>query len=610
MPDVGDPKELQRLVHTGVKRLHNFRQARLMFIRSFTGQYYDTDHGNVGEEPINMVFNAIRSIVPQIVMNDPRHKIRVERADLRDYAFLMEKELDLNARQLKLRDVYRRWIVDALFTMGILKTGLAGSDTAVHFSDDNTLDPGELYTDVVDFDNFVFDPRHRGPIHTASFVGDRIRCPREQLLESGLYDNKLIEQLPKIDHHGRRDSVEDLSKRNVRSDEYDIQDEVEIFELYVPAANAIVTVPGGEHVLTEDYLRVEDYYGPDTGPYTFLSFTPPAPHNPVPVSYVGVWYDLHNASNRMMKKVIDQALRQKDIVGYRGQAADDAQEALDASDGEAVQMEDPNGINVVSFGGQQRSNEIIVDRLNQWYNMMAANPQGVAGQRMDAKSATEAQILSQNVSVGIEDMRDMVYHAAAEEARKRAFYLHTDPLKETPLTVRRPQPTPMGPVAVEQEVRLTPEARRGEWIDFNISIEPESMSRIDSETRLRRTMEFATQVIPAAAQAAQVAQQLGEPFSFMAYVTKMAEKMGIDWLDEVMHSPQALQQTMMQQQMSPGLEASTGGPAPGPGPRDTLSEMQHNGRAGRPTLREEHEPRRQQMGAAEMQRENQMNERY
>lgn len=618
MPDQFGPKDLQDLVHVGFKRTSRFRKARLQFIKSFCGAYYDKEYGQFGEEPFNLVFNAIRSIIPQIVMNNPKHHVQSEYLNYRDYSEMLQKEMDLNAQQLNLAKIYRRWIVDALFTMGILKTGLAGSDSVISVDDESMLDPGMLYTDNVDFDNFVFDPRHTGPIEEAPFMGDRIRVRRDVLLESGLYNNELVERLPKVTQTEHRDGVEGLSKKQASTGDLTPTDEVEIVELYVSESNTIVTVPGSKNTSYDDYLRIEDYYGPKEGPYTFLSFTPPVPNNPLPVSYVGIWYDLHLAANDMMKKIIDQGLRQKDIVAYRGTAADDAQEALDARDGEAIRVDDPQGINTLSFGGQNRGNDELVGRLSMWYNMMAQNPQGMAGQKMDAKSATEAQILSQNTSVGLEDMKNLVYQGAAEEGRKRLFYLHTDPLKETPIMVRRPEPTPNGSVMVDRQITLTPEARRGEWVDYNLSIQPESMARVDANSRMRRAMEFVSSVMPAAAQAAQVAFMLGTPFNYARFISNMARELGVEWLDECLYDPQFQQQLAMRMQMGPDIVASMGqmaapsqapmattsgqgGPTGQGGQQGISGEVGQNGRVGRPTRLEQSQSQQQQEGANEAQ---------
>ena len=334
MPADISPKKVQDAVHTGAKRMHNFRKARLMFLRSYVGQYYDRESGAIGTEPLNMIFNAVRTLVPNIVMDNPTHRVHSRWLQHRDYAELVELALVQQDRQLGIANVYRQLIVDAIFTMGIMKTGLAASDSVMVLDEYNEIDTGEIFTEIVDFDNFVVDPNARKHLFAdAAFMGDRLCVPRESLMESGLYNNELIEKLPSAgdSRDGKRDRASDLSKRKIHSDDVYLQDEVEIYELWVPSAQAIVTVPADKGVAFDEYLRVDDYYGPKEGPYTLLSLTPPVPGNPMPVPMVGIWQDLHTLANRMASKIVDQAERQKDIIAYRPNAADDAAELMDAS---------------------------------------------------------------------------------------------------------------------------------------------------------------------------------------------------------------------------------------------------------------------------------------
>lgn len=569
MPSEVTPKKMQKAVEDGFKRLENFRSARMMFLRQFVGQYYDAEKGLIGTEPLNLIFNAIRVLLPNLVFNFPVHQVESRFLAYRGYGDMVGSALSQQDKQMKITEIYRRWIVDSLFTIGILKTGICDSGTAIQFDEDDRIDPGTIYTANVDFDNFVCDPNCRN-LEEALFVGDRMRVPRSVLLESGLYNNAILERLPAAgsDPSGR-DGVDTLSAKGISfEDTGRLEDEVEICELWVPRAKAIVTVPACGYT-ADDYLRIADAYTPDDGPYTYLRMTPPVPNNPFPIATVGIWYDLHVMANKMAKKIMEQADRQKDIIGYRSQAADDAQSALDASDGEAIAMDDPDGVQTFSFGGQKNSNESHLNSLQMWFNMMAGNPEGMAGLSMNAKSATEANMLQANAQTSLEDMKDLVYAASATEARKRFWYLHVDPLLEVPLVRRVQQPaqyvqTPMGPQMVapakrmEIQVMLTPEARCGDFIDFTFTIQPESMSRIDSEKKLARAMEFAVKILPAAAQAAQTCMVMGVPFSFPRFAERMAKDAGITWMDEVFDDPE-LQQKMAMMMMRGPQEADSKG---------------------------------------------------
>ena len=586
------PQKFQEAVHRGAKRLSAFRQARLHFIRDYVGTYYDRMSGTVGSNVLNLIYNAVRVVVPTLVMNFPKTTIMTPYLASREYAELLGLALDQQNLKLNICDVYRRAIVDSLFTLGILKTGLAQSDSVYVFDDDlgmESLDNGTVYTDVVDFDNFVVDPACKEHLfRDAAWVGDKICVPRKMLLDSGLYKNDLIEKLPRADDNTRdSDKAADVSMRNIDKEENaDLQDSVEIYEIWVPAANAIVSVPACKNSSNKDYLRVADYYGVKEGPYSYLALSPPVPGNPLPVPPVGVWRDLHTLANRMAKKIVEQAERQKDIVAYKSSAVDDAEELKDAGDGESVKVDDLDGVKTISFGGQQNSNENHLQSLENWFNQMAGNPAQVGGQNIEAHSATAANILQQNSGIGLEDMRDAVYKLSGCESRKRAWHLHTDPMMELPLIKRQKQMLPvpgaewmLAPQVQDVQVILTPEARSGDFLDYTFIIEPESMGRVDSKVRLQQEMSLAQQILPAVMTSAQVAMQLGMPFNAQAFLVRIAKDMGITWLDEVLYDPQFQQQLMMQMMAGPQAADSKGQIAGQPNP-GLMPAMQQNGQPG------------------------------
>jgi len=558
-----DPKDLQRDVQYGFQRMHNFRQARMMFMRAFLGNYYNKSSGKIGNQPMNLIFNAIRVLLPQIVMSNPRYTVESEFVMYKEYAELLQLGLNYNTKKLKLAKTYRLWLMDAILGgLGIMKTGLADSDSAITFDDQNDIDPGMIYSDHVDFDNFVFDPTNKGQIGESQWMGDRIRVKRSYLMDSGLYDNALIESLPKVDTTTIR--AEDIGGSPTTHKAYMLKDYVEIVELWVPSERSIITVPApygnsqSSGQMLEKYLRQEDAYGPADGPYTFLSITPPCPANPMAIAPVGIWYDLHVMANRIIKKAIDQADRQKDIIVYRRSAADDAQEALDAPDGHAIGIDDPEGIQSISFGGQKTENIEMSQHLQMWFNTMAANPQGIGGQTLDSDSATEANILQANADVSLTDTRDLVYQAAAEEGSKRAFYLHTDPMIDMVLARRKTRMTESGPQPYMEQVSLTPEVRQGEFIDFHFSVEPESMTRMDTQTRIQRSMDFVGRILPSIAQTAMMYMQMGQPLNLMTLTERMAKEANIEWFDEVWFDPTFQQRFAMYLAQSPGQGGEPG----------------------------------------------------
>ena len=567
-------KVLHEAAVRGFRRLRNFRAARLMFIRAFVGQYYDRTSGELGQEPLNMAFNAIRVLVPNLIARHPEPVIETDYLDYRPYGELLGLGLRYLSKKLDLPSILRDGLIDAIFTLGIFKVGLGVSNNLVYFGEES-VDPGQIYVDTVDLDDLTFDPDTK-TLKKAGFIGEKFRIERESALASGLFDNAVIERMPSsaailLDS---KEEVHQLSKRELnRIGTSRLHDYIDLMELWLRDANVLVTIPY-EGAITNTFVREDTWYGPECGPYIPLSLSPPVPNNPLPVALAGIWHDLHYVGNRMAKKAMDQMLAQKDILLYRGSSADEAQEIVDAKNLDAVRSEDPAGAEVKSFAGANPINLQSIAQLELWFNQFSGNTNLTGGLGVNAESATEANILSQNAANSMSYMTDEVYGAAEEIYRSLAWYLHTDPLIELPLIRRNLVPAEyeitqdelMGdqvrmispPRTEETQVFLTPEARRGDFLDFAFTIKQESMGPVNRQQRLQQLETLAIRIIPAAAQAAMIATQMGTPFSFRAFVTRAARMMNISWIDEIFQSPELIAQMAMMAQRGPQPGASKG----------------------------------------------------
>ena len=546
-------------VKQGFDRNRRFARARAMFIKEYVGKYYTQQYGLTGEEPINLIFNVIRAMVPNLVMRTGVNKVKTEIVEYRDYAYLLGLGLDKLDRKIDFKEVLRGTIVDAFFLMGILKSGIADSGKLLNFGD-VLVDAQQVYTDQVSFDDFVFDAVTKS-IRNASFMGDRSRVPRQLLLDNDEFDHDLVMKLPRSVSPDAKKKAESISRMNISDQEmYQLQDFVDVVECYVPEADALLTIPDPEQIIFNDYLAARDYYGPKEGPYTILSLTQPVPGNPYPVAPVGVFFDLHKMSNRMMVKLMNQADRQKDIGIYDPAGADEAEDIRTASDGDMIAGA-PDTVNVVSFGGQSQKSEVMLERLQVWANYMSGNPDQVAGLASDAESATQASILQANSTITIEDARGMVYNAAADTSKKKAWYMHTDPFIDVPLSRRKPGGN-------YEQLTLTPEQRRGDFLDYTFKIKARSMSRLDPAVRTKRIIEFATNVMPSVVNSAMINSQLGIPTNVPEILTDIADELGIledvqDWfIDETF-----IQRMQLVQQLGPQPTGKAGmaGPTAGTG---------------------------------------------
>jgi hypothetical protein len=74
---------------------------------------------------------------------------------------------------------------------------------------------------------------------------------------------------------------------------------------------------------------------------------------------------------------------------------------------------------------------------------------------------------------------------------------------------------------------------------------------MDPAQRLQKALLFAAKVLPSAAQAAMVCQQMQVPFSFPVFVIRMAKELDLEWLDEVFYDPNFQAQMMQMMNSAP-----------------------------------------------------------
>lgn len=558
------PKRVAKAAKQGMERVVRHRKARAMYISTYVGQYFREHHGVTGRQPINLVYNAIRATVPQYVMRNPVTQVHSDIVQYDDYAFLLGKALDQNNRRTKKKYTLRYGLVDSFFSLGIFKTALADSDSFVRYGD-KRLDDGMVFTDNVSLDDFVPDPDCRS-FERAAFVGDRVRVPRQLLLDNDDFEHDLVMKIPRSNHRQVKDRVESMTKEGLDDNEIArLEDHVDIIYLYVPDADSIVVIPDPNLVVFDDYLAVHDYYGPKDGPYTYMTLSQPVPDNPFPIAPVGVWYDLNRMANEMMIKVMEQASRQKSVLLYDPANADEVQDLNESGDGDAL-AGDPKSASVMNYGGQNKDSESFVDNLRVWFNYMSGNPDQLAGAAGNAKTATQSQILAGNAAVGLEDGKDMTYDTASAISKKEAWYMHHDPLINIPIPHR---------VSGGDKVQLslTPEQRRGQPEDFIFTIKARSMQVKDPSLLAKQIEEFASRVLPSVAQTAMVMMQMGVAFNVQRALMDIADKAGIldeiaDWFDDpefqnklglmMMLGPQGQMKADM---VTPNAVAQNGGPA-------------------------------------------------
>lgn len=538
MPPQITPARLGQAIRHSYTKLRHFRQARLQFLVQYGGRFYSERQMSVTDNrayPLNLIWSGVTTLVPNLVFADPKCAISSPWMMYQEYADQLALEVNQLARAISFRKTLRMVITDSIFLFGLTKTGLGVSDQTLDLEGTKHV-LGQPYVDRVDPDDYVVDPLARDR-EEVIFEGNRFRLPRQTAIESGLYEPDDINSLTSRYDQPNSEQAAQISGTYgfSASQANELLDYVDLVEIWLPRDKRIVTVPYDPTGSVRKFLRDVDYIGPPEGPYHMLGYAW-MPDNILPVAPCMVWYDLHQMANRIARKTARQAERQKAVLAYEGTAWEDAKSIVNADDGEAIQVNRLEAIREIKYGGANPEAFEYLAWAESEFNKLSYNSDLLSGERAPSKTATQDQMLQGNANVRIADMGQMVYEHAADCLRDMMLFVHTDPLRETPL-VQQVQ-------GQDRQILMSPERRVGTWADYTLKVIPYSMARQDPQQQAMRILDFVSRAIPALAMAM---QSLGPALNLEQTLILLGRKMGIDELEQILNLP-ALHQQMQQLQ--------------------------------------------------------------
>lgn len=533
------PARLSRTLDSAFAKTKNSRSARVRFLSQFVGRF-SKSNSRRGDEaskasPINLIYSAITTLVPNLVFNDPRAKAVTDLLAYRNYAELHGNAITLVSKRNRFKDTLRAVITDSIVMAGYVKTGLAVGSKTIEFEDGFQVHLTEPFLERVSPDDMILDPNARS-WNEQAIVGNKYRADVDRLIEEGFGDpDELLKLAEEVGFSSKMDKAEDISKVPQQNDE--TRRYVELAEIWIPAEQRTVTMPYKAGATFDKFINEVGYSGPSEGYYHQLGLVE-TPDNLLPVAPAGIWYDLHILGNRIARKIARQAERNKRVLAYEDDAEEDVEAIAEANDGETVRVQSVDKIKELEYGGVS---EKAYEWMN-WIKVTFSDQSGAienTGTGQGEPTLGQAQMVQANQSVRLGDMQSIVYDFAGKCLTDVGYYLHTDPMIELPL-VRRVNGT-------ETQEYYNPDTRVGEWYDYHISIQPFSMARPDPNTAVARKIQFATNVIPAAAQAAGM---LGPGFKIGPFLTTIAREVGIEDADEWLNTPEIAQWIQMNMMLS------------------------------------------------------------
>ncbi len=532
-------------------QLRRYREERREAVRQYVGGHW-SDEGSSQKVPINLISLYVNIVSRTLIAKNPRVMLSTFDRGNKATIKTMEKWANKEIERMRMANTLQRIVLDALFSVGICKVALATpADAAIMAW---RLGAGMPFIERVDLDDFVFDV-HARDFSEVGFIGHRYRVPLEVIRDSKLYSKQRKQLTPSTDpiYNLEGDQrISALGRMPYAVDSEEFEDFVDLWEVYLPRHRLVFTLAdddltgpstGGVGGDTEP-LRVQDWVGPETGPYHVLAYGL-VPGNAMPKAPIPDLMDLHLDVNNIYRKLTRQAQRQKQNVFVQGGATEDGNRVMNANDGEVLRVDNPERLKQVDHGGPNQMNLNYALHLFDRFMTLAGNLEMMGGLAPQSKTLGQDQMLERNASGQIASMQSVTVDFTSEVLEAMCWYWWHDPF-----LVMRVNHSMPGLPEITTQIKVGPDKRSGRFEDLGVSVDPYSMQHATPQMRMAALNQVVqTIVMPMM----QLLQQQGIAFDMNVYLQKVAAYMDMPDLSEIITI-----------QEPPAAETSPGTPA-GPG---------------------------------------------
>jgi len=513
--------------------LRRYRENRREAVRQMVGFHW-SEEGSKQTVPVNLIAQYVGIVGPKLIAKAPRVSLstfdRAHKATVSACQSWANKEIE----DLRLANTYQRVVLDALFSIGVLKVALGTPADAARMS--WTLGAGSVFAERVDLDDFVFDI-HARDFQEVSFIGHRFRVPLEAIRDSKIYSKARKELEPSYDPPYNLEGDERISllgRTYLGVDTEEFEDAVDLWEVYLPRHRLVLTLaddsltgPSGTGAGgPKDPLREQRWLGPDSGPYHVLAYGL-VPGNVMPKSPVMDLIDQHLFANNLYRKLMRQAERQKDNLWISGGADADGNRIVNADDGEAYKVDNPEKIRPTSLGGPNQSLLAMFQQNYDLFNRTAGNLELMGGTAPQSRTLGQDKMLNANASGLIQEMQETTTNFVSASLKAMCWYWWHDPYKVMRTTHSLPG---MPEFSIPRRVHPA-ERQKVNFADLDIRVDPYSTRAKSPEERLQQMNMVVTQiVIPMM----QLLVQQGINFDMNAYLQKVGQYLDMPDLADIL----------------------------------------------------------------------------
>lgn len=459
-----DFKRLRSAVEWSVRQLEGPRAQRVHTVRQYVGSHYGKD-GSDKHVPTNMIELAITIYLRQLAARAPQVMVSTGVDELKPFAANMALAINQLPDELGLAKTFRRLTLEAMVGLGVAKVGLCESE---HHVDGH--DAGQPFVDVVSLDDYFVDmsAKTRGAIQ---YEGNDYWLDLDTA--RGMVDGH--GGLEPDDHTVHGDQGEPRAEGVSADEGADMfRDKVWLRDVWIPRTRQVLTYGVKSHRI----LRVVDWDGPEHGPYYPLEYND-VPGNLLPLPPASLWLDIHELANVLFRKLGLQASAKKTVAAFQGGNDEDVERLKKAKDGEGIRYsgQPPAQITV---GGIDAPTLAFFLQARDLFSYFAGNLDSMGGLSPVSDTGVQDRLVSEAAGARMDAMKSITTEFAKDIFKALAWYEWTDPVRERVI-----QKSVEGTDIVLERV-WSEETREGDFLDFNLDIDPYSMEDDTPASRLQK----------------------------------------------------------------------------------------------------------------------------
>ena len=482
-----DRSRLFKAIEYSTRNLRPYREMRKKFVTDYVGSFYNSGSKSDNKEVImNLMYQTAETYTMSLAANRPRILVTSKFADLAGFAHNFQRTVNNLIEEIHLEETIRAAVLEAFFSMGVVKVYNGESGFVQLLGEDEWVDPGKPFAENISFDDYIYDIEATTK-SKMRFELNKYKMNREKALNDSSFDQEVLENLQVYRREGgMHDHQPDSPLRDSffgESKPEALESELELMDVWLPMENLVVTFSNGQETKP---LRVVEWEGPEAGPFHTLTLAAEVPDQIMGVSPAMNLKPLNDIINGLLRKQKRQAQRQKDIPFYQDGAHEDAQRLQRAADGEWTRVSNPESVNVLKMGGVDQQNQAFSMAMQEQFDRMAGNLQMMAGLGPSSETATQDKLIHGAVSKREANMQYRVVDFTSEICKDLGWLLWNDEVTERENNFELE--------GAQFQSAWTPEHREGDFLQYNFDVEPYSMMYKSPSERLNNITQYITQI--------------------------------------------------------------------------------------------------------------------